>query len=58
MTPLKHYVCDRCANYWQAYRSSRCPACRAERLWEFPDEAHARQHAADIVDPSRSVRPL
>jgi ribosomal protein L37E len=53
-----HYVCDRCGNYWQAYRAKTCPACKHAALWQFEREQPARDHAAAILDPTRTVRPI
>lgn len=49
---MRHYVCDRCGNLWDAYHASDCPACRSKNLWEFPPNAadHAAQHARLILD--------
>jgi hypothetical protein len=47
---MLRFVCDRCGNYWRAYRADACPACKAARVWEFPaDKAQeARDHAAHV----------
>ena len=55
---MLHFVCDRCGNYWQAYRAKTCPACKHEALWEFNRERPAREHAARILNPHESVEPL
>ena len=55
---LKHYVCDRCGNHWRAYRSTKCPACKHTALWEFEREQAAAEHAARILNPHESVKPL
>jgi DNA-directed RNA polymerase subunit RPC12/RpoP len=42
---MNHYVCDRCANTWRAYRSRHCPACMHKALWEFSPTAGAAASA-------------
>ena len=50
--PMCHYVCDRCANQWSAYRlpndGDGCPACGNAAIWEFTRARAAGEHAAHI----------
>jgi hypothetical protein len=48
MTAMLHYVCDRCGNFWNAYRSTECLVCHSQAVWEFEREQPAREHAARI----------
>jgi hypothetical protein len=47
--PWKHYVCDRCGNYWTwARETEACPACYHTAVWEFARKQPALDHAAGI----------
>jgi anaerobic ribonucleoside-triphosphate reductase len=45
---MLHFVCDRCGNYWRAYRAKECPACNAARVWEFDRADSAMLHARHV----------
>lgn len=52
--PMLHFVCDRCGNYWRAYRADHCPACSHNAVWEYDRAQPAREHAAHIARPIKS----
>jgi hypothetical protein len=50
---MSHFTCDRCGNYWRAYRADHCPACNHGAVWEYDRAQPAHELAAQIA---RSVK--